>query len=104
LTAYAGGGAGGSYDTAISYGSFGGGNGGLGSPTVIAPTNGGANTGGGGGGGGNDGQAGGNGGSGIIVIRYPSNFPTAIATGTFTYSLVNNDRVYKFTADGSITF
>jgi hypothetical protein len=61
-------------------------------------------TGGGGGGGGNDGSVGGNGGSGIVIVRYPSEFSSVIATGSnVIYSFAAGKHTYKFSQSGTIT-
>ena len=57
-----------------------------------------ASTGGGGG-------ANGYGGSGIVILRYPSNYSAATSTtGSPTITVAGGYRVYKFTSSGSITF
>jgi hypothetical protein len=64
------------------------------------------NTGGGGGGAGGDTyQVGGNGGSGVVIIRYPSNYADAASTtGSPTFTNTGGYKIYKFTGSGSITF
>ena len=92
VTAYAGGGAGGSYSGGGGAGGVGGG--GNGSQSANA-TNGSTNTGGGGGGSGVTGYIGGAGGSGIVIISYPDtyNAPTTL-TGTYTASTSGSGSVY----------
>jgi hypothetical protein len=67
--------------------------------------NGGAGTDGRGGGGGGQNNfpfTGGNGGSGLVIIRFPSNFAAADTTGS--YSEIGGNRVYTFTGSGTLTF
>lgn len=45
-----------------------------------------------------------NGGSGIVVVKYPNTFKAAIASGSFTYTVVGTENVYTFTGSGTITF
>lgn len=115
LTYYAGGGGGmggneqGGTATAGAGGNGGGGNGGannINSSPNLLPQNGTANTGGGGGGASNRSVAhpGGSGGSGIVVIRYPDTYAAASTTGSPTITVSGGYRIYKFTANGSITF
>jgi hypothetical protein len=111
---YAGGGAGGIYDTTNSgfrtLGSAGAGNGGSGTGFVanFLPTTGVANTGGGGGGGGltaSSQRAGAAGGSGIVILRYPSYLaPATLTTGSPEMVVSGGWRVYTFVASGTITF
>jgi hypothetical protein len=62
-----------------------------------------ANTGGGGGGG--SVNTGGTGGSGIVVIRYPSYLaPATSTTGSPETYVTGFWRVYRFVANGTITF
>lgn len=102
----AGGGAGGGGGSAYLGGLGGGGNGGFG----FSPGNGtsGTTNSGGGGGGGNYGTpaySGGNGGSGIVIIRYTSNYDAAASTtGSPTVSTSGSYRYYVFTGSGSITW
>ena len=84
-----------------------GGNGGRNDfPPAQAGATGPSNTGSGGGGGGQGGggaAVGGAGGSGIVIITYP----TAQSNSTFTgalYSESGGNRIFRFTANGSITF
>lgn len=42
--------------------------------------------------------------AGVVVVAYPLINLPATATGSFTYSEVNNNRVYTFTGPGTITF
>jgi hypothetical protein len=64
-----------------------------------------ANTGNGGAGGsGVDAGAGKAGGSGVVVIRYPSQYSTATTTGSPSYTNVNNYKTFIFTSSGTITF
>jgi hypothetical protein len=108
---YAGGGGGG---RGIQPGTLGGGlgvaGGGTGSGDSAWATSGLANTGGGGGGGNGISAApppgrGGEGGSGIVIIRYPSYLlPAASTTGSPETYIAGQYRVYKFVANGTITF
>ena len=60
---------------------------------------------GGGGGGNRDGNGGGNGGSGVVIIRYSASYPAAVSTtGNPSYNVIDNNRIYRFTGSGSITF
>jgi hypothetical protein len=66
-----------------------------------------ANTGSGGSGGSAVGTSnnGGTGGSGIVIIRYPSYLlPAASTTGSPETYIAGQYRVYKFVANGTITF
>ena len=45
---------------------------------------------------------GGSGGSGVVVLRYLSYYANAVTTGSPTYNLVGNYRVYTFTGSGTI--
>jgi hypothetical protein len=64
-----------------------------------------ANTGNGGAGGsGVDAGAGKAGGSGVVIIRYPSQYSTATTTGSPSYTNVNNYKTFIFTSSGTITF
>jgi hypothetical protein len=48
---------------------------------------------------------GGAGGSGIVVIRYPNTYPTAISTtGSPTVANTGGYRIYTWTSSGTITF
>ena len=101
---YAGGGGGAvvaSSGGIIGQGGMGGGGAGAGSGNGI---NGGTNT--GGGGGSNYGSTGnGLGGSGVVILAYPSTFPTAASTtGSPTVTTTGGYRVYTFTGGGTITF
>jgi hypothetical protein len=50
-------------------------------------------------------QSGGNGGSGFVAIAYPATYDAAATvTGTYTTFITNGNRVYVWTANGSITF
>ncbi len=104
---YAGGGGGGGNAVGGKGGEGGGGTGAAGTATGANAT---ANTGGGGGGSCTNAneaaQRGGYGGSGIVVVRYPSIFPTATVTGSPSVTTVGTDRVYTWTSVGtwSITF
>jgi hypothetical protein len=75
-------------------------------PTASNP--GAANTGGGGGGtffSGGTVYYGGTGGSGVVIIRYPSNFDNAVATtGSPTFTNTGGYKIYRWTGSGSITF
>ena len=63
------------------------------------------NTGGGGGAGGYSGVSGAGGGSGIVIIRYKTDWPAANSTtGSPTYTIVGNFRVYVFTSSGTLTY
>ena len=93
-TYYAGGGGGGSRNTPGTGGQGGGGNGSGGNGT--------ANTGGGGGGATNENTAVGSGGSGVVILRTTST--ASATTGSPTVTQDGSYNVYKFTADGSITF
>lgn len=93
-TYYAGGGGGGSRVTPGTGGQGGGGNG--------SGNNGTANTGGGGGGATNENTAVGSGGSGVVILRTTST--ASATTGSPTVTQDGSYNVYKFTADGSITF
>lgn len=106
-----GGGGGGGY-TSQSGGLGGSGGGGVGAasnPLFPSPNAGQAgtpNTGGGGGGSAgirSQPASGGNGGSGVIVIAYPAAYRDATTTGTVTVSTGTN-KIYTFTAAGSIKF
>jgi len=103
-TYYGGGGGGGSYSSATvgAGGLGGGGSGATGSNPGVAGT---PNTGGGGGGGGSN-QNGGNGGSGVVIISYPTSsyIKTPNTTGSPTVTTNSGNTIYKFTANGSITF
>ena len=101
---YYGGGGGGGGRTGIPAGAGGSGGGGAGSISGVG-TAGTANTGGGGGAGGYNGdmQAGGNGGSGVVIIRYLEGYPAATTTGSPTVTVSGGYRIYKFTANGTIT-
>ena len=98
---YAGGGGGGSsYGGGGSGGSSIGGNGGL--STTTSATAGSTNTGSGGGGAGGAIQAG-SGGSGIVILRYPSDYTVSGLSGTTT--TVGTDSVTTFTSGtGNIQF
>ena len=109
-TTYAGGGGGGTYNggTPGSGGSGGGGNAGS---FASNGSDGSANTGGGGGGNGGR-QAGNNnlvsgaGGSGIVILRYPSDYTITVPGGlTATTATVSTDKVTTFTSGtGNIQF
>ena len=45
---------------------------------------------------------GGSGGSGVVILRYLSYYANAVTTGSPTYNLVGNYRVYTFTGSGTI--
>ena len=93
-TYYAGGGGGGSRSNPGNGGQGGGGNGSGGNGT--------ANTGGGGGGATNENTAVGSGGSGVVILRTTST--ASATTGSPTVTQDGSYNVYKFTANGSITF
>jgi hypothetical protein len=107
---YAGGGGGGTdratsgYPGNVGYPGMGGG--GTGSADAILGSAGVANTGGGGGGaGGTTNPSGFAGGSGIVILAYPSTYPTAASTtGSPTVTTTGGYRVYTFTGGGTITF
>lgn len=45
------------------------------------------------------------GGSGVVIIRYPSNYADAASTtGSPTFTNTGGYKIYKFTGSGSITF
>ena len=104
-TYYAGGGAGAHHPASQSPASGGQGGGGAG---VNSSTNSGngypgtANTGGGGGAGSEHNNTGGAGGSGVVIIRTTST--AASTTGSPTLTTDGSFNVYKFTANGTITF
>ena len=96
-----GGGGGMYYNTQQSGGSGGSGGGGAGKNGGSNNGGGGsANTGGGGGGGSlNPAGSGGSGGSGIVIIRYPSDYTITVGSGlTSSTSTVGSDKVTTFTA------
>jgi len=112
---YFAGGGGGGGDTSIGIPGLGGaGGGGRGGATFLSAGNAGTpNTGGGGGGGtskaGNvsgAGGVGGAGGSGIVILRYPDSYATAVATAGSGITVLNTSGyiTYIFTSSGSITF
>ena len=57
----------------------------------------------GGGGGSGEGASGGTGGSGIVIIRYADTYAAAVSA-TVTPTTAGGYRIYRFTANGSITF
>jgi hypothetical protein len=67
-----------------------------------------ANSGSGGGGGSGDGSGlfkrGGNGGSGVCIIRYPTSYNAATASGNVATPAQSGYHVYRWDAPGSITF
>jgi hypothetical protein len=79
--------------------------GGSGASGSVRGTSGGStNTGGGGAGSQSGGGGGSAGNSGIVVVRYPSNFSDFLAvTGSPTLTNANGFKVYVFTSSGSIT-
>jgi len=111
---YAGGGGGAAQSSGAGtvYGGAGGlGGGGAGAAdqtgsTVVYGGDGSTNTGSGGGGGPDSASArGGNGGSGIVIIRYSTNYAQAASTtGSPTYTSSSGYHIYKWTSSGSITF
>ena len=118
-TFYAAGGAGGAYysylggPNAAASGIGGSGaaaSGARGGVGFTAPGNGTVNTGSGGGGGGENGQVGGNGGSGVVILRYPDAYETAISSGGGLVNQVDSTtvsgyKIEKITAgSGTITF
>lgn len=108
-TFYAGGGGGSSYGAPGSGGSSIGGSGGILGDGTRVGGNGVINTGSGGGGSAPQNFTltipGGSGSSGIVIIRYPDTFIAASATtGSPTITVTGGYRIYKFTANGSITF
>jgi uncharacterized membrane protein len=106
-TNYAGGGGGGAFggNNGVSArgtgGTGGGGNGNFGNGNGSAGT---ANTGGGGGGGGYFDPTGYNGGSGVVIIRYQSQYPDGTTTGSPTQTVSGGYKIYTFTGSGTITF
>jgi hypothetical protein len=100
-TYYAGGGGGGEYQSSNPGGAGGNGGGGAGGDgTGTAGTDG---LGGGGGGGGDgNGTPGGVGGSGVVILRTTKT--ASSTTGSPTVTQDGSYNVYKFTADGTITF
>jgi len=107
-TYYAGGGGGGSFNSgAGGQGGLGGGGNG-GGTSNNSGQNGTDGLGGGGGGASNDTggtrDIGGNGGNGVVILRFASSTPTPTVTGGPTITTVGSDKVYKWTASGSITF
>jgi hypothetical protein len=100
-TLYAGGGGGGSYESGSTTtgGAGGGGNGGKRLSSLNA-TPGGTNTGGGGGGGMEQGN-GANGGSGIIILRYPTDFVADFSGGTQTLEKVQDGDYWVETIIGT---
>lgn len=110
-TYYAGGGGGGGVATsspARPAGTGGLGGGGPGGASNSNGTNGSTNSGGGGGGGNNNSPSGtsncgGTGGSGIVILRYPTDYQLANVTGTVTCAQNGCYRIYQFTGSGSIT-
>lgn len=109
-TYYAGGGGAGvrcNLGSALAGGTGGLGGGGTGSSSGgSGQTSGGANTGGGGGGGVGGINVNGftQGGSGIVIIRYPSVYKDATATGTFSKTSSGGYTIYTFTGSGTISF
>ena len=111
---YAGGGGGGQYYdptqglvSAGSGGTGGGGQGGIqygvGNTSYRLPGPGTDGYGGGGGSGGYN-QDGERGGRGIVIIRYPVSFPAAITTGSVTYNVIGQNRIYIWSGDGTLQF
>jgi len=119
---FGGGGGGGAHTSGTGgWGGLGGGGGGGGEGSPANGTGGGSalNSGGNGGNpGGTGGQytgggggssfwqntSGGSGGSGIVVVRYPSNFPAATITGGGAETVANGYRTYRFNSAGTIKF
>jgi hypothetical protein len=102
-TYYAGGG-GGQRCPGLGSGGASGGLGGGGTGAGGASSAGTANTGGGGGGDGGGGNSY-TGGSGVVILSYPSTSNVAASTtGSPTVTIVGGNRIYKWTASGSITF
>ena len=82
-----------------------GGAGGLGGGAAAGTNAGLVNTGGGGGGGSAvTSTIGGAGGSGVVVISYPTSSLAASSYTNGTYQILGSNRVYTWTASGSITF
>lgn len=111
LTQYfsGGGGGGAGISSTRGLGRNGGGHGGKGGNDTRTPGGAGAtNTGGGGGGAGNNqstSENGGAGGSGIVIVRHPDNYSTAVTTGSPTVLNEGNGfKYYIFTGSGSISF
>ena len=107
---YGGGGGGGGGANGSDVGGAGGiGGGGAGATNGIG-SSGTVNTGGGGGGGGavsnsaNPSRSGGAGGSGIVILRHPTDYQTAITTGNVTITSNIGYIIYQFNGSGSITF
>jgi len=98
---YAGGGGGGTHGPGTALGSGGGGNSGT-APGGTA-TSGQVNTGGGSGGGAGYSGLANTGGSGVVIVRYPTAFNYASATGA-TLTTNNGNIIYRFTESGTITF
>ena len=48
--------------------------------------------------------AGGQGGSGIVIVRFPSNYANANVTGSPTFANVGGYKYYTFASTGTITF
>ena len=102
---YAGGGGGATVGSGRPRFGIGGAGGGGTGAACTAGSAGSQNTGGGGGGG--SGSYGGyNGGSGIVILRYPSQYKLAVNVVTGTYSTCSTGayRIYTFNSSGSITF
>lgn len=107
-TTYVGGGGGGGGARTRGLGGLGGGgNGGQYGATLIYPTGGTANTGGGGGGGSADGSGayryGMEGGSGIVIVKTLAS-AVSITGSSYTTTTSGAYNIYRFLADGSITF
>lgn len=107
-TYYAGGGGGGSFNTGAGGQGGQGGGGDGGGTSNNSGANGTDGLGGGGGGASNNTggatEFGGDGGDGVVILRFASTTPTPTVTGSPTITTVGSDKVYKWTANGSITF
>jgi hypothetical protein len=105
-TTYVGGGGGGGGQRTRGLGGTGGGGNGGQESGAILPTAGSINTGGGGGGGSAGGSGftryGMEGGNGLVIVRTLNT--AASVTGTYALTTSGSYNIYKFTADGSITF
>ena len=46
----------------------------------------------------------GNGGTGIVVLSYPSFFPSAITTGGVVRTVIDGQQIYTYTSSGTVVF